>query len=74
MEKTARQIGEIESKLNQHLAIKDSILAGSNWKSKKTELENQLFDLKVKFYDMQIAELEKKKAFLIKRHKEEKSA
>ena len=72
MEKTARQIGEIESKLNQHLAIKDSILAGSNWKSKKTELENQLFDLKVKFYDLQIAELEQKKAFLKKEHERKK--
>lgn len=66
MQSTARQIRETETKLSQHLAIKDSILAGSNWKSKKTELENQLFDLKVKFYDLQIAELEQKKAFLKK--------
>ena len=66
MDSTARQIRELESKLNQHESIKNSFLAGKDWKGKKSELENQLFDLKVKFYDEQIAELEQKKAFLKK--------
>jgi hypothetical protein len=72
MNTIARQIGETESKLNQHMAIKDSILAGSNWKEKRAELETQLFNLKVKFYDLQIAELEQKKAFLKKEHERKK--
>ena len=72
MEKTARQIGEIESKLNQHLAIKDSILAGQNWKEKKAQLEDQLFNLKMSFYTFQIERLENKKAFLKKEHERKK--
>jgi len=72
VEKTARQIGEIESKLNQHLAIKDSILAGQNWKEKKAQLEDQLFNLKMSFYTFQIEQLENKKAFLKKEHERKK--
>jgi hypothetical protein len=61
-------IAETESKLNQHMAIRNSFLAGNNWGEKKAELETQLFTLKVKFYDMQIEALEEKKAFLKKEH------
>lgn len=66
MQSTARQIGELESKLSNHLAIKDSFIAGKNWGEKKAELENQLFDLKMSFYNLQIKQLEDKKAYLKK--------
>ncbi len=74
MESTARKIREFESKLNQHLAIKDSFLAGKDWKEKKADLETQLFNLKIKFFQMQIEALEQKKSFLIKEHEKRKSA
>ena len=74
MESTARKIRELEGKLNQHLAIKDSFLAGKDWKEKKADLETQLFNLKIKFFQMQIEALEQKKSFLIKEHEKRKSA
>ena len=73
MNTIARQIGETEEKLSQHMAIKDSILAGNNWKEKRADLETQLFNLKIKFFQMQITALEEKKTFLIKEHEKRKN-
>ncbi len=72
MNTTARSIGELESKLSNHMAIKDSFLAGKDWKEKKADLETQLFNLKIKFFQMQIEALEQKKSFLIKEHEKRK--
>lgn len=69
MQTTARKIQETETALSHHLAIKDSFLADTDWKVKRSKLETELFNLKVKFYDLQINQLEEKKAYLIKEHK-----
>lgn len=54
----AQRLMSLKSSLERHETLKNSSLAGSNWKEKKSELETEFFNLRVSLFEKQISDLQ----------------
>ena len=68
----AIQLQKLRDELSRHEVLKDSCLQGSNWKSKKTELEKEFFNLRISLFEKQISDLQTAKQRLEKDFREGK--
>jgi len=70
------QLRETSQRLENHLLKKGSILEGAPhvWRKRRDELEDELFNLKIKNIDTRAAELAAVKAALVKEYEKKKQA
>ena len=54
----AQKLQQLRDDLVKHETLKGSSLAGINWKSKKTELEKEFFNLRIQLFEKQISDLQ----------------
>jgi len=53
----AYMLQQLRSDLERHFSLKGSCLQGSDWENKMKQLESEYFNLKIKLFDSQIADL-----------------
>jgi predicted nucleic acid-binding Zn-ribbon protein len=68
----AQKLMSLKSDLERHETLKNSSLAGINWKSKKAELEKEFFNLRIQLFEKQIEDLQTAKQRLEKDFREGK--
>ena len=68
----AYRLQQLRSDLERHETLKGSCVAGSNWKSKKAELEKEFFNLRIQLFEKQITDLQTAKQRLEKDFREGK--
>lgn len=53
----AHMLQQLKSDLERHFSLKGSCLQGNDWEGKMKRLESEYFNLKIKLFDSQIADL-----------------
>lgn len=68
----AFKLQQLRADLERHESIKDSCVQGADWKSKKSKLETEFFNLRVSLFEKQISDLQTAKSKLEKDFRENK--